>query len=260
LICHIFRVLITQHLNIYYSHVSVGGLLAPKYHWLIPYSVIYRSNPLPQLTGTRERQINDQRRLIKTRLSINNGLIELGASSDTCCQLIKQPVTASVVTNYRQWPKPRQHINANHSGPIRQSGVVRSSANLTCLSIISSSRHKKQQHQSSSLPYVVWYYVQSEFWPGSDGKYVLVNLSLHIAYCAIFSAMSSAVVDLHICICMRVSSYSYWWLYLCAAPLRLSHAARRVAAEPTQFSGRVDLFHLLLPYNQKSRDRHCVSN
>jgi len=33
-------------------------------------------------------------------------------------------------------------------------------------------------------------------------------------------------------------------LYLCAALQRLSHAASRVAAEPTQFTGRVDLFHL----------------
>jgi len=37
--------------------------------------------------------------------------------------------------------------------------------------------------------------------------FVVIGLSPPLAYCAIFSVISSHVVDLHICICMRVSSY-----------------------------------------------------
>jgi len=44
----------------------------------------------------------------------------------------------------------------------------------------------------------------------------------------------------YVCVFLHTS----YWLYPCAALLRLSHAARRVTAEPTQFTGRADLFHL----------------
>jgi len=59
----------------------------------------------------------------------------------------------------------------------------------------------------------------------------------------IFIVMSSAVVDLHMCISMSPSSYQSLIVpvYAEAARRSCAHAARRVAAEPTQFSGHVDL-------------------
>jgi len=38
---------------------------------------------------------------------------------------------------------------------------------------------------------------------------VVTGFSLPLAYCAIFSIMSSDVVDLHICVCCMLLSTSY---------------------------------------------------
>jgi len=52
--------------------------------------------------------------------------------------------------------------------------------------------------------------------------------------------MSSICIFVYVCVFLR----TIYWSYLCAALPRLSHVARRVAAEPNQFTGRADLFHL----------------
>jgi len=72
---------------------------------------------------------------------------------------------------------------------------------------------------------------------------VLIGFSPPLVYCAIFSVLSSAVGDLHICICMRASLYQ-----TLIVPV---YAARRVATELTQFTGRVDLFSLV--YHRMTR-------
>jgi len=62
---------------------------------------------------------------------------------------------------------------------------------------------------------------------------------------------------------VRVYLRTSYWLYLCAALPRLSHAARRVAAAQTQFTGRADLLHLRRGFTILSRqtllseDRQC---
>jgi len=47
--------------------------------------------------------------------------------------------------------------------------------------------------------------------------FVVIGLWPPLAYCTIFSVMSSDVVDLHICICMFVSSYQLLIVPVCCA-------------------------------------------
>jgi len=61
----------------------------------------------------------------------------------------------------------------------------------------------------------------------------VIGLSPPLAYCAIFSVMSSEVVDLHICICMRVSSYQLLIVPVCCAVAAEPHSPpRRCRADP----------------------------
>jgi len=60
----------------------------------------------------------------------------------------------------------------------------------------------------------------------------MIALSTAIAYCAILSIISSDVVDLHICICVRVSSYQLLIIPVCCA------AATEPRSPPR--SGRAD--------------------
>jgi len=66
--------------------------------------------------------------------------------------------------------------------------------------------------------------------------------------------MSSEVVDLHICICIRTSHY----LYLCTHRLHAAVACCTTADPPTQFSGSFDLFPPVCYRMMRSRDRRCV--
>jgi len=52
--------------------------------------------------------------------------------------------------------------------------------------------------------------------------------------------MSLICIFAYVCVFLRTS----YWLSPCAALLRLSHAACRIAAELTQFTGRADLLYL----------------
>jgi len=68
---------------------------------------------------------------------------------------------------------------------------------------------------------------------------MVIGSSPPLAYCTIVIVMSSKVVYLHICICIRTSHC----LYPCTHRLRAAVAFPWPAAPPpTQFSGRVDLF------------------
>jgi len=71
---------------------------------------------------------------------------------------------------------------------------------------------------------------------------VVIGLSPPLTYCAIFSVMSSYVIDLNMCICMRVYSYRSLIVPVCcaAAAEARSPPPPLPTAEPTQFSGLAD--------------------